>query len=244
MTAGALGLAFAAGIVSFVSPCVLPLIPGYLAATTGLAPQELATTRSLPRRLRASLAFACGFALVFVVLGALAGSLGAGLAGYRPELTRAAGILVVALGFVVAGALPLPLLERELSFAPGRSAAAGTGSAVALGAAFGLCWTPCVGPVLASILLVSTSQGALPAAVLLLAYAIGLAVPLVLVALAFARALRAMRFLRDRYTAIRIVAGSVLVALGLTLFFDRLWVLDVYVNRALEALGITTLPTL
>jgi cytochrome c-type biogenesis protein len=242
MTSGALGLAFAAGVVSFLSPCVLPLVPGYLAAITGLGPDELERPGAAARRTRAAIPFVVGFGVVFVALGLLAGALGDALGSYRGELARASGIVVVALGFAVAGALPLPILDRGASGV--EATRRRTGSAVALGAAFAFCWTPCVGPVLASILLVSASGGALQGGVLLLAYAVGLALPLLAVAVVFSHALSAMRFLRDRYQLIRLVAGSTLVVLGLLLFFDRFWVLNVYVNRLLQALGLDALPTL
>jgi cytochrome c-type biogenesis protein len=142
------------------------------------------------------------------------------------------------MGLVFAGALPLPSLPG-LTSGPRRPH-----SALLLGGAFALSWTPCVGPVLAAVLaLASTRGGAGQAALLLGAYAAGLAVPLIASAIAFDRALGAASFLRDRYSLIRVVSGLVLIALGLLVFFDRTWWLSVAVNRVLRAVGLDAFAT-
>ena len=230
---GRIALAFAAGLLSFATPCVLPLVPGYLSAVSGAAPGE-----SGRRVLVASLPFVAGFTLVFVALGAAAAATGGLLDENRRIVLQVAGIVVVALGFAFMGLLPLPFLERLA--APGLvDGARRRGSAALVGAAFAVCAAPCVGPVLATILALASDAGTVAqGSVLLLVYALGLALPFLLVGVGFARTMSAFRWLRDRYGVVRAVSGAMLVAIGLLLFFDRFWWLNVAFNRALEAVGI------
>jgi cytochrome c-type biogenesis protein len=226
-------LAFVAGLVSFVTPCVLPLVPGYLSAVSGGQPG--ATGR---RVVGASLPFVAGFTLVFVTLGAAAGLAGNAFGQNQQLLRHLAGVIVVAFGFAMMGLLPLPYLDRLA--APGVvEGARRSGSSVLLGGAFAFCAAPCVGPVLASILLLATDATTVAeAALLLLVYSLGLALPFLVVGIAFGRAMSAFRWLRDRYVIVRVASGAVLVAIGLLLFFDRFWWLNVGVNRAFELIGL------
>lgn len=226
-------LAFAAGLLSFATPCVLPLVPGYLSAVSG-SPVGAGGRRVL----LASLPFVAGFTLVFVALGAAAGAAGGLVGENRRLLLGVAGVLVVALGFAFMGLLPFPFLDRLA--APGLvEGARSSGSTALLGAAFAVCAAPCVGPVLGSILaLASEGQTVAQGTLLLLVYSAGLALPFLVVGLGFTRALGAFRWLRDRYGVLRVASGALLVAVGLLLFFDRFWWLNVAVNRVFEFLGV------
>jgi cytochrome c-type biogenesis protein len=225
-------LAFAAGLLSFITPCVLPLVPGYLSAVSGV---EAGVGGK--RVVAASLPFFAGFTVVFVALGAAAGAAG-GLFDDRRLIAMIAGIVVVVFGFAFMGLLPFPWLERMA--APELvEGARRRGSRALLGGAFGICAAPCIGPVLASILaLASDESTAAEGSLLLLVYSGGLAVPFVLVGVGFDRAMGASRWLRDRYGVVRAASGSLLVGLGLLLFFDRFWWLNVAFNRAFEFFGI------
>jgi len=233
VTGAEISLAFAAGLVSFATPCVLPLVPGYLSAVSGTAPGA-----SGRRVVAASVPFIVGFTLVFVALGAAAAAAGDLFDENRRLLLQVAGLVVVVLGFAFMGLLPFPFLERLA--APGLvDGARRSGSSALLGAAFALCAAPCVGPVLAAILALASDSGTVAeGSALLLVYSLGLALPFVLVGVGFARAMRASRWLRDRYGVVRAVSGTLLVGIGLLLFFDRFWWLNVAVNRVLEAVGV------
>jgi cytochrome c-type biogenesis protein len=215
--------AFAAGLLSFTTPCVLPLVPAYLASIGANAADPA-------RALRAAVPFVLGFSAVFVGLGAAAGLTGGHfLADHRLDLIHLAGIVVVAMGFVMMGLIRLPMLERSL--APAVAPARASGSALLLGGAFGIAWTPCVGPVLGSILaLAATGATAARGAGLLAAYAAGLAVPFLAVAMGVGTTMRAARFVRDRYGVVRVVSGAILVAAGLLVFFDRAYVVNAWVS--------------
>ena len=226
-------LAFAAGLLSFATPCVLPLVPGYLSAVSGTAPGA-----SGRRVVAASLPFVAGFTLVFVALGTAAAGAGELFDENRRLLLQVAGLLVVVLGFAFMGLLPFPFLER-LAAPELVAGAERRGSSALLGAAFAVCAAPCVGPVLATILALASDASTVgQGALLLLVYSLGLALPFVLVGIGFARTMRTFRWLRDRYGVVRVVSGAMLVGVGLLLFFDRFWWLNVGINRALEFFGI------
>lgn len=226
-------LAFLAGLLSFVTPCVLPLVPGYLSAVSGTQPGAGGR-----RVVLASLPFVAGFSVVFVGLGTAIALAGGAIGGDRRLVPQIAGIVIVVLGLAFMGLLPLPFVDRLA--APGLvERARGNGSRILLGAAFGVCAAPCVGPVLASILLLaSDSSTAWKGAILLAIYSLGLAVPFLLVGVGFDRVLDASRWLRDHYGTVRVVSGALLVAVGLLLFFDRFWWLNVGISRARDVLGL------
>lgn len=226
-------LAFLAGLLSFITPCVLPLVPGYLSAVSGTQPGV-----GGKRVVLASLPFVAGFTVVFVGLGTAIALAGGAVGGDRRLVPQIAGIVIVVLGLAFMGLLPLPFVDRLA--APGLiERAQGNGSRMLLGAAFGVCAAPCVGPVLASILLLaSDSSTAWRGAILLAIYSLGLAVPFLLVGIGFDRVLEASRWLRDHYATVRVVSGALLVAVGLLLFFDRFWWLNVGISRARDFLGL------
>jgi cytochrome c-type biogenesis protein len=226
-------LAFGAGLLSFATPCVLPLVPGYLSAVSGAAPGV-----SGRRVVAASLPFVAGFTVVFVALGALAGGAGGLLDDYRSIVPQVAGLVVVVLGLSFMGLLPFPYLDR-LAAPDLVEGAQRRGSAALLGAAFAVCAAPCVGPVLATILALASDESTVAqGSVLLAVYSLGLAIPFLLVGIGFAKAMRASRWLRDRYDVVRVVSGALLVAVGLLLFFDRWWWLNVAANRVFGFFGL------
>jgi cytochrome c-type biogenesis protein len=227
-------VAFFAGLLSIVTPCVLPLVPGYLSAVSAVEADRLGQPGVARRVALSSVPFILGFTLVFVALGAGAAAIGGVLSPDRQA--ELAGIFLVVLGFTFLGLLPWP--ERVL--APGLLAQARRqGSNVLLGAAFAVCAGVCIGPVLASILvLASDASSVLRGSLLLAAYAAGLAFAFLLAGIAFVRAMGAYRWLRDRFYLVRGAGGVILIGLGLLLFFHRDWWLRVAANRVLEALGL------
>jgi cytochrome c-type biogenesis protein len=230
-----LAVSFVAGFASVITPCVLPLIPGYLSALSSVEAGRLGEPGTTRRVLVSSVPFIFGFTVVFVVLGAGAAAIGGVLSGNAQ--TDVAGFVLVVLGLAFVGLLPLP--ERVV--APGLlGGARRRGSGALLGGAFAVCAAPCIGTVLAAVLVLASDTGTvLKGAVLLAAYALGLGVAFLVAGLAFARAMRAFRWLRDRYHLIQVASGLTLVALGLLLFFHRDWWLHVALNRTLEAVGLS-----
>jgi cytochrome c-type biogenesis protein len=229
-------VAFAAGFVSFLAPCVLPLVPGYLSAVSAVQADRLGEPGVALRVVRGSIPFALGLIAVFVLLGAGAAAIGLNAVEDQFLLEQIAGFVLIVFGFVFMGLLPWP----ERLFGAGLIAGARErGSGFLLGGAFAVCAAPCIGPVLGSILLLAGDSGTvLEGSVLLAAYAAGLAVPFVLAAAVFTPAMGVFRWLRDHYTAIRVASGIVLVAVGMLLFFGRFWWIRVYMNRFFEWLGL------
>jgi cytochrome c-type biogenesis protein len=226
--------AFAAGLVSIAFPCVLPLVPGYLSAITAVEVDRLGERGIARRVIAASVPFAFGFTVVFVILGAAAAALG-GWVDLETR-TKIAGFVLVVLGLAFMGLLPWP--DRML--APGAlTRARASGSRALLGAAFAVCAAPCVGVLLGAILaLAADSRTVVRGCILLAAYSFGITVAFVAIGIAFTHAMAAFRWVRDHYELIRYISGGTLVVLGLLLFFNRDWWLRVLLNRALDALGL------
>jgi cytochrome c-type biogenesis protein len=236
MTPAALLTAFIAGFLSFLAPCVLPLVPGYLSAVSAVDADRLGEPGNARRVVVASVPFVAGFSAVFVLLGIAAALVGGSLLHDQQLLEQVAGFVLVVFGLAFMGLLPWP--ERLLG-AGLLQGARRRGSTLLLGGAFAVCAAPCIGPVLAAILVLAGSSGtALDGAVQLAVYSLGLALPFVLAGALFTRAMGAFRWLRDHYLAIQIGSGAIMVALGLLLFFGRFYYLRIYLNRFLNWAGI------
>jgi cytochrome c-type biogenesis protein len=210
--------AFWAGTVSFLSPCVLPLVPAYVSFMTGMSLTELTEQRSRrPGDLVPIALFVVGFTTVFVALGAGASVVGGLLSANRQLLERMGGIVLVALGVILLDVVPLPVM-RGLTIDPARLRRFGRLTAFALGLAFPLALGPCAGPVYGAILtLAADSRGVAAGSALLLAYSAGLAVPFVLVALTLHRAAGTLTWLAARAHIVRVVTGVLMIALGLAM---------------------------
>ena len=229
-------VALVAGFLSFLAPCVLPLVPGYLSTVSAVSAEDLGRPGTARRVVTSSIPFVLGFTAFFVLLGVGASLLGGSLFRDQFLLEEVAGFVLVVFGLAFMGLLPWP---ERLVGAGLVQGARSRGSRVLLGGAFAVCAAPCIGPVLAAILvLAGSSDTALEGAGLLAVYSLGLAIPFVLAGALFTRAMGAFRWLRDHYRAIQFAGGLVMVALGLLLFFGRFYVLRIYVNRALEWIGL------
>jgi cytochrome c-type biogenesis protein len=232
-----LPVAFLAGLVSVITPCVLPLVPGYLSAVSAVEVDRLGE-RGVGRRIVvASIPFILGFTAVFVALGAGAAAIGSAVD--KPTQIKIAGFVLIVIGLAFAGLLPWP----ERAVAPGLlHHARRRGSNALLGGAFAVCAAPCIGTVLASILVLASSSGTIArGVVLLVAYSLGLGAAFVFAGVAFAHAMRAFRWVRDHDTVVRTVSGLVLIALGLLLFFGRDWWLQVALDQVFTWIGLSTL---
>jgi cytochrome c-type biogenesis protein len=226
-------LAAGAGFLSFASPCVLPLLPAYLGYMTGLTaealqgPQDRATRAHVLGR---SLAFVVGLSLVFAALGASASAIGQALLRNQTIILRVAGLLVVLLGLHTLGLIRLPLLyqERRPSFGGADGSYLG---ALALGAAFALGWTPCIGPFLAGLLALASQEQTVGRGMLLLfVYGLGLGVPFVIAGLALGTSLRLLGAVKARLRAVELASGFLLVGMGLLIFSDRLSLISAWLT--------------
>lgn len=216
----ALPIAFAAGVVAFLSPCVLPLAPGYVSYITGLTGAELADVKGRRSQVLAgSLLFVLGFSVVFVSYGALFGGAGSLLLEYADVINRVLGVLVILMGLAFMGLIPGLQREWRLHRVP----TWGVAGAPVLGLLFGLGWTPCIGPTLTAVqTLAFTEASALRGAVLSFVYCLGLGLPFVLLALAFSRMARAIGWVRTHYVWVMRIGGGMLVLVGI-LLVTGLW---------------------
>ncbi|GLY27594.1 cytochrome c biogenesis protein CcdA [Kineosporia sp. NBRC 101731] len=214
----AIPIAVLAGFISFASPCVLPLVPGYLGYVTGLTGEDLEQQRRGRMVLGVSL-FIAGFTAVFVTMGWIAGALGRSLMEYNDVITRVLGGVTIVLGLVFAGFVPKLAGEKRMDVRP----AAGLIGAPLLGVVFGLGWTPCIGPTLTAIVSLSSGFGdAQRGGLLAFAYCMGLGLPFLLAALAYRRAMSAFGVLRRHRVAITRFGGAMLVLIGVMLV-SGLW---------------------
>lgn len=215
-------LSVVAGAVSFSSPCCLPLIPGYLSYVSALPVSELGRRQARAVTLRASLLFVAGFTLVFSLLGISLAFVGSALLRRLPLIVRVSGVGIIVMGLAMMGVLRVPALQRERRFDLAR-ARPGPGGAFFMGTVFAFGWTPCIGPVLATILTAAAATGTAPwGALLLVLYSLGLGLPFVALGLGFQRARRSLGWLRRHGRAIEVVGGALLVGVGL-LFVSGAW---------------------
>jgi cytochrome c-type biogenesis protein len=229
-----LPVAFLAGLVSVVTPCVLPLVPGYLSAVSAVEVDRLGERGATRRVLTASVPFILGFTAVFVALGAGAAAIGSTVDKQTQE--KIAGFVLIVIGLAFMRLLPWP----ERTIAPSLLVGARKrGSGALLGGAFAVCAAPCIGTVLASILVLASSTGTIAKGIVLLAaYSLGLGAAFLLAGVAFAHAMSAFRWVRDHYYLVSAASGALLVALGLLLFFNRSWWLNSVLDEVLTKIGL------
>jgi cytochrome c-type biogenesis protein len=226
--------AFAAGFLSFVSPCVLPLIPGYVSFVSGLSLEEMrgetAVHNARRRVLVASLWFVLGFSLVFIALGATASVIGKVLLQNQPILSKIAGAILIVLGLHTMGVFRLRFLESEKRVHT-QSKPRGPLGAVLVGVAFAFGWTPCIGPILGGILTIAGSRETVGEGVQLLAvYSMGLGIPFLLTAMAINQFFAASARIRKYYHAIEIISGALIVVIGLLIFFNQFTLITQYLD--------------
>jgi cytochrome c-type biogenesis protein len=229
--------ALGAGIVSFVSPCVLPLVPGYLSAVTGVSVGEL-DQADWRRVLGPSLAFVASFSAVFIVLGLTATGLGQTLQDHRDTLEKIAGAVIIAMGVLFVASLFIVRLNREWHV-EALMVRAGKGGPLIAGMAFAIAWTPCIGPTLGAILSAAAlSSSAAHGALLLAVYSAGLGIPFLITALAFSRMTTAFGAIKRHYTAIMAVAGLILIAMGVLILNGDFFQLNNQASKLTNDLGL------
>ena len=229
--------ALGAGIVSFLSPCVLPLVPGYLSAVTGVSASEL-DDAGWRRVLGPSLLFVASFSAIFILLGLTATAVGSVLQEHKELLTKISGALIIAMGVLFVASLFVTRLNKEWHV-DGLLERAGKGGPIVAGAAFAIAWTPCIGPTLGAILsAASLTDSAARGALLLAVYSAGLAIPFLLTALAFSRMTTAFTVVKRHYQLIVAVGGVILIAMGILIWTGELFQLNIEVQNWLEESGV------
>ena len=226
--------AFAAGFLSFVSPCVLPLIPGYISFVSGISVDEMrGDTAPATSRLQVfltSLAFVIGFSLVFIALGASATAIGKFMFAKLPLLSKIAGVILIVFGLHTMGVFRLAFLETEKRVHSQRKPAGPLG-AMLVGVAFAFGWTPCIGPILGGILAIAGSKSTVTEGVTLLAvYSLGLGIPFLLTSLAINQFFTAAKRIRKHYHAVEVASGVLLIAIGLLIVTGQLTIITRYLQ--------------
>jgi cytochrome c-type biogenesis protein len=237
--------AFAVGFVSFISPCVLPLVPGYLSAVSGVSLADMRSgERSLLKILLPAIVFCLSFTTIFVALGMTATGLGSTLMDSRGTLDKIAGAIIIALGVFFLLTPFVPRLNRDWR-PDALISRAGSGGPIVAGAAFAIAWTPCIGPTLGTILNVAATQDTVgKGGVLLAFYSAGLAVPFLLTAVAFTRMTTAFAWLRNHYLLITGISGVILITMGVLLFTGELKQLNIQAQETLDGLGLNVFKSL
>jgi cytochrome c-type biogenesis protein len=226
-------IAFTAGILSFLSPCVLPLVPSYVTFVTGLSLEDLSRARRVA--LVHSLLFVCGFTAIFVALGAGATALGVLLAAYREWISRVGGLLLVVFGLVLLEVIRVPALARDRRIYFANKPIGYLGS-VLVGIAFGAGWTPCIGPVLGGILSLASATASVGRGIgLLLAYSAGLAIPFLLASLAIERFILVFVRMRSALAWVSRISGALLIVVGILLASGWFTMLASFLQRLTPA---------
>ena len=230
-------MALAAGLVSFLSPCVLPLVPGYLSTVTGVAAEDLGEA-DWRRVLAPSLLFVASFSAIFILLGLTATGLGSFLDDNQELLRKISGVLIILMGLLFVGSLFITRLNREWHV-NALLDRAGKGGPIVAGAAFAIAWTPCIGPTLGAILTAaSLSESAGRGAFLLAVYSAGLAIPFLLTAVAFSQMTSAFAVVKRHYQAIVAVGGLILIAMGVLILTGEIFRLNLEVQSWMESSGL------
>jgi cytochrome c-type biogenesis protein len=236
--------AFAVGFISFISPCVLPLVPGYLSTISGVSFADIEAGKSRREVLWPALIFCLSFSLMFIALGMTATGLGQTLQDHRQLLREISGVVLMLLGAFFIATLFISRLNREWR-PEALLAHAGTGGPIIAGLAFAIAWLPCTGPTLGAVLTAASNESTVGHGGILLAfYALGLAVPFILCALAFQRVSGIFRFFRNHYTAITLISGAILIAMGWLLYTNELTRLNAEALNLMDDLGINVFSDL
>jgi cytochrome c-type biogenesis protein len=224
--------AFLAGLISFLSPCVLPLVPGYISMISGVGMQEPQQQDANPRRavLIHAVMFVTGFSLVFIAFGAVASSIGQLAGRHMSLLSKIAGLIVIVFGFHLVGLVRIRALYADKRFdAPTKRR--GPAHAFLVGLAFAFGWTPCVGPILAGILALAASEATLQRGVILLTlYSLGLAAPFLLTSLSIERFLSLYSRFRGQLRKMEVMGGSLMIGVGVLIFTRHLTILNAWLN--------------
>ncbi len=231
-------LALAAGFVSFLSPCVLPLVPGYLSTVIGVTPNDLKAGVGVRRVLVPSLLFIASFSLIFVLLGLSATVIGSTLNDHKQLLERVGGAVIITLGVVFLASPFINMLNREWH-SETLLRLAGKGGPLVAGAAFAIAWTPCTSITLGAILTqAAVSSSAAHGALLLAFYSLGLAIPFLLIAVAFERMTGALAVVKRHFPVIIGVGGAVMIVLGVLIVTGEFTVLNAEANKLLQGTGL------
>ena len=228
--------AFAAGTLSFLSPCVLPLVPGYISYMSGLSGQDALPAEKRRAATVAALWFVAGFTAIFVPLGATASILGSFLDQNRVLFTRVSGAFIILLGLVFLGVIKLPFLYREARFHP--SPGAGVTGSFVLGAAFAFGWSPCIGPILGASLTLAAGADPGKGAFLLFLYSLGLGIPFILAGIGITRVTSVVTALRKHTRALMMASGALLIVMGLLFMTDSLFRMSIWIQKTFDALGL------
>jgi cytochrome c-type biogenesis protein len=238
-------VAFGAGTASFLSPCVLPLVPGYLSLMSGVGATDLAvaTRTEQSKLLRATVLFVAGFTLVFVALGATASTIGQRLKDHQAGLNQVAGAAIIVMGLLLAGVVAPAFLQRERRFHVLPSEL-GSWAPPIMGMAFAFGWSPCIGPALGAVLTLAGSEDTLGRGVALLAcYSVGLGVPFVVAGVAFGRLAGVFAWVKRHFRVVNLVSGVVLAAFGVLLLTNNVHYLSTFFINLLDKVGLQRLSS-